>query len=200
MGQLDGKTALVTGGTSGIGLATAHRFAAEGAHVFITGRDEQRLDNAVKEVGNATGVRSDVSDLDDLDRLAAAIREHGRGLDAVFVNAGIGEFATLDSIGWQDYQKTFDTNVGGVIFTAQKVLPLLDPGATSGPAGSARFLARPACGTAEPGHPTDRSASRPPQVDTRVRWTPIRAVPHYVTPRRAYRILVIRLRFSPRSS
>jgi NAD(P)-dependent dehydrogenase (short-subunit alcohol dehydrogenase family) len=129
MGQLDGKTALVTGGTSGIGLATAHRFAAEGAHVFITGRDQQRLDNAVKEVGNATGVRSDVSDLADLDRLALAIREHGTGLDAVFVNAGIGEFATLDSVGWQDYQKTFNTNVGGVIFTVQKVLPLLNPGA-----------------------------------------------------------------------
>ncbi|AGZ44156.1 SDR family oxidoreductase [Actinoplanes friuliensis] len=129
MGQLDGKIALVTGGTSGIGLATAHRFAAEGAHVFITGRDQQRLDNAVKEVGNATGVRSDVSDLADLDRLALAIREHGTGLDAVFVNAGIGEFATLDSVGWQDYQKTFNTNVGGVIFTVQKVLPLLNPGA-----------------------------------------------------------------------
>ncbi|GAA0525716.1 SDR family oxidoreductase [Paractinoplanes ferrugineus] len=129
MGQLDGKTALVTGGTSGIGLATAHRFAAEGAHVFITGRDQQRLDNAVKAVGNATGVKSDVSDLDDLDRLAAAIRDHGKGLDAVFVNAGVGEFATLDTVGWQDYQNTFDTNVGGVIFTVQKVLPMLNSGA-----------------------------------------------------------------------
>src|SRR5690242_20292749 len=100
MGQLDGKTALVTGGTSGIGLATAHRFAAEGAHVFIAGRDQQRLDNAVKEVKNATGVRIDVTNLDDLDRLVAAIQEHGKGLDAAFVNAGIGDFATLDSIGW----------------------------------------------------------------------------------------------------
>ena len=128
MGQLDGKTALVTGGTSGIGLATAKRFAAEGAHVFITGRDQQRLDNAVKEVGDATGVQGDVGNLDDLDRLAAAIGERGKGLDAVFVNAGIGEFATLDSIGWQDYQKTFNNNVGGAIFTVQKVLPLLNPG------------------------------------------------------------------------
>ncbi|MEV4351049.1 SDR family oxidoreductase [Actinoplanes sp. NPDC049596] len=129
MGQLDGKTALVTGGTSGIGLATAHRFEAEGAHVFITGRDQQRLDNAVKEVGNATGVTSDVSNLEDLDRLAAAIGERGKGLDAVFVNAGVGEFATLDEVSWQDYQNTFNTNVGGVIFTVQKVLPLLNPGA-----------------------------------------------------------------------
>jgi NAD(P)-dependent dehydrogenase (short-subunit alcohol dehydrogenase family) len=129
MGQLDGKTALVTGGTSGIGLATAKRFAAEGAHVFITGRDQQRLDNAVKEVGNATGVQGDVSVLDDLDRLAAAIAERGQGLDAVFVNAGGGEFATLDSVGWEDYQKTFNSNVGGVIFTVQKVVPLLNPGA-----------------------------------------------------------------------
>jgi NAD(P)-dependent dehydrogenase (short-subunit alcohol dehydrogenase family) len=129
MGQLDGKTALITGGTSGIGLATAQRFAAEGAHVFITGRDQQRLANAVKEVPNATGVPSDVSDLDQLDRLAAAIGERGAGLDAVFVNAGIGEFAKLDSVSWQDYQKTFNTNVGGVIFTVQKLLPLLNPGA-----------------------------------------------------------------------
>jgi NAD(P)-dependent dehydrogenase (short-subunit alcohol dehydrogenase family) len=129
MGQLDGKTALVTGGTSGIGLATAKRFAAEGAHVFITGRDQQRLDNAVKEVGDATGVQGDVGVLADLDRLAAAITEHGKGLDAVFVNAGIGEFATLDSISWEDYRKTFDNNVGGVIFTVQKVLPVLNPGA-----------------------------------------------------------------------
>lgn len=129
MGQLDGKTALITGGTSGIGLATAQRFAAEGAHVFITGRDQQRLDNAVKEVPNATGVQSDVSNLEELDRLAAAIDERGTGLDAVFVNAGIGEFATLDSVSWQDYQKTFNTNVGGVIFTVQKLLPLLNPGA-----------------------------------------------------------------------
>jgi NAD(P)-dependent dehydrogenase (short-subunit alcohol dehydrogenase family) len=102
MGQLDGRTALVTGGTSGIGLATAKRFAAEGAHVFITGRDQQRLDNAVKEVGDATGVRGDVAVLDDLDRLAAVIADHGQGLDAVFVNAGGGEFATLDSVGWAD--------------------------------------------------------------------------------------------------
>ncbi|GAB2627523.1 oxidoreductase [Paractinoplanes abujensis] len=130
MGQLDGKTALVTGGTSGIGLATAKRFAAEGAHVFITGRDQQRLDNAVKEVGDATGVQGDVGVLDDLDRLAALIADHGKGLDAVFVNAGIGEFATLDSIGWEDYQKTFNNNVGGVIFTVQKVLPQLNPGAS----------------------------------------------------------------------
>jgi len=129
MGQLDGKTALVTGGTSGIGLATAHRFAAEGAHVFITGRDQGRLDAAVKEVRNATGITSDVSNPDDLDRLVAAIGDHGKGLDAVFVNAGRGEFATLDSVGWQDYQQTFNTNVGGVIFTVQKVLPLLNPGA-----------------------------------------------------------------------
>lgn len=129
MGQLDGKTALVTGGTSGIGLATARRFAAEGAHVFVTGRDQQRIDNAVKEIGDATGVRSDVSKPDDLDRLVAAITEHGTGLDAVFVNAGGGEFAPLESIGWQDFEQTFHTNVGGALFTVQKVLPLLNPGA-----------------------------------------------------------------------
>jgi NAD(P)-dependent dehydrogenase (short-subunit alcohol dehydrogenase family) len=99
MGQLSGKTALVTGGNSGIGLATAQRFAAEGAHVFITGRNQKTLDDAVASIGaEATGIRGDVSNLDDLDNVADAIRARGRGLDVVFANAGGGELATLADV------------------------------------------------------------------------------------------------------
>lgn len=131
MGQLDGKTALVTGATSGIGLAAARRLAEAGAHVFLTGRRQQALDEAVASIGErATGVRADVANLDDLDRLFATIAEHGSGsLDIVFANAGGGEFAALPDITWQHYAETFNTNVGGTIFTVQKALPLLKPGA-----------------------------------------------------------------------
>jgi NAD(P)-dependent dehydrogenase (short-subunit alcohol dehydrogenase family) len=127
MGQLDGKTALVTGATSGIGLAAARRLAAEGAHVFLTGRRQEALDDAVASIGaDATGIRADVANLDDLDRVFAAIP----ALDIVFANAGGGEFAALPDITWQHYADTFNTNVGGTIFTVQKALPLLNRGAS----------------------------------------------------------------------
>ncbi|MDX6502111.1 MAG: hypothetical protein QOG23_5371, partial [Blastocatellia bacterium] len=131
MGKLSGKTALVTGGNSGIGLATAQRFAAEGAHVFITGRNQQTLDDAVASIGpGATGIRADVSNLDDLDNVADAIRARGRGLDVVFANAGGGELATLSDVTVEQFATTFQINVGGILFTLQKVLPLLKPGAS----------------------------------------------------------------------
>ncbi|MER7682853.1 glucose 1-dehydrogenase [Streptomyces sp. NPDC096934] len=131
MGQLDGKTAIVTGGTSGIGLATAQRFAAEGAHVFVTGRRQDALEAAVAQIGpRATGVRSDVSDLADLDRLYAAVVQQGRRIDVVFANAGGGSFSTLEQVTEQHFDETFDSNVKGTLFTVQKALPLLNDGAS----------------------------------------------------------------------
>src|SRR5438270_133557 len=131
MGKLEGKIALVTGGTSGIGLATAKRFVNEGAYVFITGRRDSELSAAVKEIGkNVIGVQGDVSDLADLDRLFAQIkREKGR-LDVVFANAGVAKYATFGTITEELYDTTFDINVKGVLFTVQKALPLLPDGAS----------------------------------------------------------------------
>lgn len=131
MGKLDNKVALVTGGNSGIGLATAKRFVAEGAHVFITGRRQKELDAAVKEIGgNVTGVQGDVSKLADLDRLFDTIRKQKGRLDTIFVNAGIAQLAPLGSISEEHYEQVFDINVKGVVFTVQKALPLMPPGST----------------------------------------------------------------------
>ncbi len=131
MSQLDRKTALVTGGTSGIGLATAQRLAAEGAHVFVTGRRQSAVEEAVAGIGdNATGVQGDITDAADLDRLAAAIAERGQGLDILFANAGGGEFATLEEETPEHLADTLNRNVGGTVFTVQKMLPLLNEGAS----------------------------------------------------------------------
>ena len=135
MGQLDGKTALVTGGTSGIGLATARRLADEGAYVFVTGRDRTRLDAAVASIG-AHGIQSDISKIEDLDTLAEEIGKHGKGLDVVFANAGGGDFAILAEVTPEHYRDNFDRNVAGTVFTVQKVLPLLNEGASIVLAGS----------------------------------------------------------------
>jgi NAD(P)-dependent dehydrogenase (short-subunit alcohol dehydrogenase family) len=131
MGKLEGKIALITGGNSGIGLATAKQFVNEGAYVFITGRRDAELAAAVKEIGrNVTGVQGDVSDLADLDRLFAQIkREKGR-LDIVFANAGIAKYAAFGTITEEHFDSIFDINVKGVLFTVQKALPLLPDGAS----------------------------------------------------------------------
>ena len=129
MGKLEGKVAVITGGTTGIGLATAQRFVAEGAQVFITGRRQSELDKAVKQIGsNVTGVQGDVANLADLDRLYAAVKQKAGHIDIVFANAGGGEFAPLGSITEEHFDKIFDSNVKGVLFTAQKALPLLVDG------------------------------------------------------------------------
>ena len=139
MGQLEGKIAVVTGGSTGIGLATAARLAVEGAHVFVTGRREAELDAAVEIIGagSATAVAGDISDPADLDRLYDAVRARGRGLDVLFANAGGGEFAPLGEISREHYADTFDRNVAGTLFTVQKALPVLNPGASVFLAGSA---------------------------------------------------------------
>src|SRR5438552_5520248 len=131
MGRLDGKIALVTGGNSGIGLATAKEFVGEGAYVFITGRRDLELAAAVKEIGNnVTAVRGDVSNLGDLDRLFAEIqREKGR-LHVLFANAGVARYAPLGKITEELYDSIFDINVKGLLFTVQKALPLMPDGAS----------------------------------------------------------------------
>jgi NAD(P)-dependent dehydrogenase (short-subunit alcohol dehydrogenase family) len=132
MGKLEGKTAVVTGGgTQGIGRATAARLAAEGAHVFITGRRKAELDEAVEFIGSAaTAVPGDITDPADLDRLYDAVRDRGQGLDVLFANAATASFATLEQITEEDYDRIFDVNVKGTLVTVQKALPLLNDGAS----------------------------------------------------------------------
>ena len=131
MNKLEGKFALITGGSSGIGLATAKRFVNQGANVFITGRREAELAAAVKEIGkNVTGVQGDVSKLDDLDRLFAQIKREKGKLDVVFANAGIPNLAPFGKITEEQYDSVFNGNVKGLLFTVQKALPLLPDGAS----------------------------------------------------------------------
>ncbi len=127
--KLEGKIALVTGGSSGIGLATAQRFVSEGAYVFITGRRQAELDAAAKIIGsNVSAIKADVSILADLDRVFAQIKQEKGRVDVVFANAGGGEFAPIGSITEEHFDKTFNTNVKGLVFTVQKALPLMPNG------------------------------------------------------------------------
>ena len=129
--RFSNKVVVVTGGTSGIGLATAEAFAAEGASVFITGRRQETLEAAVKQIGGrVTGVRGDMASLADIDRLYDAVQQKHAHIDVVFANAGGGEMVPLGAITEEHYQRTFDTNVKGVLFTVQKALPLLKDGAS----------------------------------------------------------------------
>jgi NAD(P)-dependent dehydrogenase (short-subunit alcohol dehydrogenase family) len=130
LGKLKGKVAVITGGTTGIGLAAAKLFVREGAYVFITGRRQNELDEAVKAIGsNVTGVQGDVAELADLDRLYETIKAEGR-IDIVLANAGIAEFSPLASITEEHFDKLFNINVKGTLFTVQKALPLLNDGSS----------------------------------------------------------------------
>jgi NAD(P)-dependent dehydrogenase (short-subunit alcohol dehydrogenase family) len=131
MNKLEGKIALVTGGNSGIGLATAKQFVNQGAYVFMTGRRDSELAAAVKEIGrNVTGVRGDVSNLADLDHLFAQINRDQGKLDVVFANAGFARYAAFGKITEEFYDSLFNVNVKGLLFTVQKALPLLSDGAS----------------------------------------------------------------------
>lgn len=131
MERLKDKVAVITGGNSGMGLATAQRFVAEGAYVFITGRRQSELDAAVKQISrNITGVRGDVSNLADLDRLYAKVKEQKGRIDILFANAGVGEFAPLGTITEAHFDKIFSINVKGLLFTVQKALPLFQDGSS----------------------------------------------------------------------
>jgi NAD(P)-dependent dehydrogenase (short-subunit alcohol dehydrogenase family) len=131
MGKLEGKTVVITGGSSGIGLATAKRFVDEGAYVFITGRRQGELETAVGLIGkNVTAVQSDVSKMADLDKLYATVKKQKGKLDIVFANAGTGSFAPLGQISEEHFDKQFGVNVKGLLFTVQKALPLLQEGAS----------------------------------------------------------------------
>jgi NAD(P)-dependent dehydrogenase (short-subunit alcohol dehydrogenase family) len=129
MGKLQGKVAVITGGTTGIGFAAAKLFVKEGAFVFITGRRQKELDQAVKAIGsNVAGVQGDVANLADLDRLYKTVEAKGRRIDIVFANAGFAEFASLGSITEEHFDRLFNVNVKGALFTVQKALPLLNDG------------------------------------------------------------------------
>jgi NAD(P)-dependent dehydrogenase (short-subunit alcohol dehydrogenase family) len=130
-GKLEGRIALVTGGTSGIGLAAAKRFVAEGAYVFITGRREKEVASAVQSIGGGvTGVQGDVSQIGDLERLFAQIKQEKGHLDILFANAGTAKYAPLGKITEEFFDSIFDVNVKGLLFPVQSALPLLQDGAS----------------------------------------------------------------------
>ncbi|RDD85110.1 SDR family NAD(P)-dependent oxidoreductase [Streptomyces parvulus] len=131
MGQLEGKTAVVTGGSTGIGLATAARLASEGAHVFISGRRKEVLDRAVESIGSSvTAVQGDISEPSDLDTLYRAVRDRGQGLDVLFANAGMATLAPLAQATQEQFDQMFGVNVRGTLLTVQKALPLFNDGAS----------------------------------------------------------------------
>jgi len=188
MKKLEGKSALVTGGTSGIGLGTAKRFVSEGAFVYITGRRQAELDAAVLELGeNVRGVQGDVTNLEDLDLLFTTIKEEKGTLDVVFANAGVGEYAPLGSITEEHFEKTFAINVKGVVFTAQKALPLLkDGGAIVINGSTVSIVGQPSFSVYSATKAAVRSFARTWSVDLRERKIRVNVVSPGFIPTPAY--------------
>lgn len=186
--KLSGKIALITGGTSGIGLATAKRFVAEGAHVFITGRRQAELDETVALIGQGvTAVRGDVSSLESLDKLFEAIRQQSGRLDVLFANAGGGSLAPLGEITEEQFDKTFNTNVKGLLFTVQKALPLMPPGSSIVlNASTASVKGVPAFSVYSATKAAVRSFARSWTLDLRERRIRVNAVSPGVVPTPAY--------------
>jgi len=171
MGKLDGKIAVITGGNSGLGLATAERFVAEGAYVFITGRRQQQLDAAVKAIGrNVTGVQGDAGNLADLDRLYDTVRREKGRIDVLFASAGVGDFAPIGEVTEAQFDQTFGVNVRGTLFTVQKALPLFTDGGSIIMNGSiASSKGFPAFGVYSASKAAVRSFARSWTVDLKAR-------------------------------
>ena len=191
MRKLDGKVALVTGGTSGIGLATAKQFVAEGAYVFITGRRQTELDAAVEVIGkNVTGIQSDVSKLEDLDRLYAAIEQEKGHLDVLFANAGGGQIAPLGSITEAHFDKIFNTNVKGLLFTVQKALPMMSEGSSIVlNASTSSTMGTPGLSVYSATKAAVRSFARNWTLDLKDRQIRVNAVSPGVVPTPAYNLM-----------
>ncbi|MGX9430693.1 MULTISPECIES: SDR family oxidoreductase [Bradyrhizobium] len=188
MDRFKGKIVVVTGGSSGIGFETAKLFAKEGAFVFLTGRRNRELEAAVAAIGaNAQGLRGDISSLADLDWLFDEIKAERGRIDVLFANAGIGEFAPLGSITEAHFDRTFDINVKGTLFTVQKALPLMNPGASiilnASVAGIKGFLAFSVYAASKA---AIRSFARSWSVDLRERGIRVNAVSPGTVPTPAY--------------
>jgi NAD(P)-dependent dehydrogenase (short-subunit alcohol dehydrogenase family) len=188
MKALEGKVAVITGGTSGIGLATARRFVAEGAHVYITGRRQNELDEAVGLIGHdVTGVRGDVSNLADIDRLVDTIKKAHATIDIYFANAGWGEFMPIGDITEEHFDTTFDINVKGVVFGVQKALPLIrDGGSIIVNASIAGFTGQPAFSIYAASKAAVRSLARTWTTDLKERRIRVNAISPGVIPTPAY--------------
>lgn len=187
-GRLNGKIALITGGTSGIGLATAARFVAEGATVFITGRREPELAAAVDALGtDVTGIQGDVARLADLDRVFATIAEQRGRLDVLFANAGGGSLAPLGTITEEHFDRIFDANVRGLLFTVQKALPLMPAGSSIVlNASTASVKGTPAFSVYSASKAAVRSFARNWAVDLKDRKIRVNAISPGVVPTPAY--------------
>ena len=188
MSRLTGKIAVITGGSSGIGLSTAQQFVHEGAFVFITGRRQTELDSAVKLIGkNVIAVQGDAAKLDDLDRLYSTVKKEKGHLDIVFANAGIGAFAPLGAIEESHYNSIFDVNVKGVLFTVQKALPLLrDGGSIILNASIVSYKGMPAFSVYSATKAAVRSFARTWSVDLKERKIRVNAISPGVVPTPGY--------------